>query len=53
MRLQFNDPKLPTAIPVSLHSCLVGLVFSLLISCLPLGATVIIGILAGAAAMVK
>lgn len=37
MRLQFNGPKLPIVIPVSLQPCLAGLVFLLFMTRLPVG----------------
>jgi multidrug efflux pump subunit AcrB len=53
MRLQFNNLKLPAVILASLLDCLAGLVFSLLITRLPLDATVIIGIMVAVAATVN
>ena len=53
MRLQFNGPKLPIVIPVSLPPCQADLVFSLLMTRLPVGAQVMIGILVVVAADVN
>lgn len=53
LAVQFNNLRLPAVILASLPACLAGLVFSLLITGLPLGATVIIGILVVVAATVN
>ena len=53
LAVQFNSVKLPALILGSVPVCLVGLVFALHFSGLPLGATVIIGVLVVVAATVN
>ena len=53
LAVQFNSMKLPALILGSVPVCLVGLVFALHLSGLPLGATVIIGVLVVVAATVN
>jgi hydrophobe/amphiphile efflux-1 (HAE1) family protein len=45
LAVQFNSLKLPVVILASLPACLAGLFFALWITSLPIGATVVIGIL--------
>lgn len=45
LAVQFNDLRLPAVILASLPACLAGLVFALLVVGLPVGATVMIGVL--------
>jgi hydrophobe/amphiphile efflux-1 (HAE1) family protein len=53
LAVQFNSMKLPTLILSSVPVCLAGLVFALYMAGLPLGATVIIGVLVVVAATVN
>ena len=53
LAVQFNSLKLPAIILGSVPFCLVGLVFIMLFTGLPLGATVIIGVLVIVASMVN
>jgi multidrug efflux pump subunit AcrB len=53
LAVQFNSLKLPALILVSVPFCLSGLVFIMLFAGLPLGATVIIGVLVIVAATVN
>ncbi len=53
LTVQFNSLKLPTFILGSVPVCLAGLVFLMLLAGLPLGATVIIGVLVVVAATIN
>ncbi|HRU07464.1 MAG TPA: efflux RND transporter permease subunit, partial [Candidatus Brocadiia bacterium] len=53
LAVQFNSLKLPALILGSVPACLAGLVFIMLLTGLPLGATVIIGVLVVVAAAIN
>ncbi len=53
LAVQFNSLKLPVVILASLPACLTGLFFALWITGLPIGATVVIGILVVVAGVVN